>query len=201
MSKWIDSIRDGDIILFHTKGFSPISVGIRMLTESFWNHVGMYVSDINKEGFVIEALGRGVVKTPIEKYINNKSYILKAITLRPEAFKDEEEYREGLKLAISKMRLSVGQKYDWWAIVYLGILYISKGFWHKSAKKLPTRFNPLQSRNRFFCSELICESCYKISSLYDYLFQGKTKQKCDTTTPKDIGKAETVKFIGGYDAY
>lgn len=192
-------LHDGDIILFHTKGLSLISIGIRMLTESFWNHSGIYVIDLNKKGFVIEALGRGVVKTPIKKYINNKNYILKVVELKKEAFKDREEYQKGLDLAILRMRSSVGRKYDWWAIVYLGILYISKGFWNKGAKYLPKRFNPFQSRKKFYCSELVCESCYGISSLYPYLFQGKTKQKCDTTTPKDISKSIWVKYIAGED--
>ncbi len=192
-------LRDGDIILFHTKGFSLISIGIRLLTESFWNHCGMYVEEgIYRDGFVIEALGNGVVKTPIDKYINNKNYILKVVALKEEAFKDKEEYESGLKLATSKIRLSIGQKYDWWAIVWLGFKYAFKGTYKKTRQFIPVG-NPLQSREKFFCSEIICESCYKISSINDYLFQGKTKQTCDTTTPKDIGKAKTVKLKWGLD--
>ena len=192
-------LRDGDILLFHTKGFSIISIGIRMLTESFWNHTGMYVVDPDSKGFVIEALGKGVVKTPIEKYIDNKSYVLRVVSLKQEAFKDQAEYQEGIKTAASRIRLTIGVKYDWMAIAYLGIVYLSKGLWHKGFKKIPKRFNPLQSRNKFFCSELVCESCYKISSLHPQLFVGKTKQKCDTTTPRDISKSPNVKWIVGFD--
>ena len=192
-------LKSGDNILFHTKGFSLISVGIRMLTESFFNHVGKYIEEVDYKGYVIEALGRGVVKMPIEKYLNNKNYILKAVRLKQEAFKDEEEYRQGL--TTSKLRLynKIGQKYDWWAIIFLGILYFSKGFWNKGVKYLPKKFNPFQSRQKFFCSELICECDYKLSSLYLYLYQGKTKQDCSTTTPKDIAKSQWVEYICGLD--
>lgn len=192
-------LKDGDIILFHTKGFSLISIGIRILTESFWNHCGMYVIDIDNSGFVIEALGNGVVKTSIDKYTDNKGYILKVVALKEEAFKNKEEYENGLKLATSRMRLSIGQKYDWWAIAWLGFKYIFKGSYKKTRQYVPVG-NPLQSREKFFCSEIICESCYEISSLHPYMFQGKTKQTCDTTTPKDISKAETVKLKWGSNA-
>jgi len=190
-------LKSGDKVLFHTKGLSPVSIGIRMLTESFWNHIGGYVNEIDKKGYIIEALGNGVIKTPIEKYLNNKNYILKVVRLKQEAFKDEEEYRQGLEISRQRLYDRIGEKYDWWAIVYLGILYISKVYWNKGAKYLPKRFNPFQSRQKFFCSELVCESDYGISSLHLYLYQGKTEQKCDTTTPKDIGKSIWVEYICG----
>ena len=156
-------LRSGDLILFHTRGFSLISIGIRQLTQSYWNHIGMFVEDVYKQGFVIEALGKGVVSTPIEKYIGNKWYDLKVIQIKEEAFEDKEEYDKGVALAISRMRLSIGKKYDWWAIVWLGIKYLSRAYWNKGAKHIPERFNPFQSRYKFFCSELVCESCYEIS--------------------------------------
>ncbi len=194
-----ENLRDGDLILFHTKGLNLVSMGIRMLTESFWNHVGMHVIDTDKKGFVIEALGNGVTKTPIEKYIDNKNYILKTVAIKPEAFKDQREYEAGLGTAIVRMWEAVGRKYDWWAIVWLGFKYAFKGSYKKTRQFIPVG-NPLQSRDKFFCSEIICESCYGISSVYPQLFAGKTKQTCDTTTPKDIGKSPNVKFVGGYDA-
>ena len=193
-------LKPGDKILFHTKGFSPISIGIRTLTKSFWNHVGGYVEEVDYKGYVIEALGMGVTKTPIEKYLNNKNYILKAVRLKEEIFKDPEEYKIGLREGRRRLYDNIGQKYDWGAIVWLGILYSVKGFWNKGAKYLPKRFNPFQGRYKFFCSELICECDYEISSLHPYLYQGKTLQKCDTTTPKDIGKSENVEYICGEEA-
>ncbi len=185
-------LKPGDKILFHTKGFSPVSVGIRFLTKSFWNHVGQYEEE-DSGGYVIEALGKGVVKTPIDKYIGNRSYILKAVRLKEESFKDHEEYIKGLETSRKRMYHRIGSKYDWWAIVWLGFKYTIKGWFKK------TPINLLQNREKFYCSELVCENDYRISSIYPYLYQGKTKSKCSTCTPKDIGKAKTVEFVTGED--
>ena len=187
-------LRQGDIILFHTRGFSPFSMVIRNLTQSFWNHAGIYI-----DYRVIEALGNGVVSTYIDTYIDNPKYFLKIIRLKQEAFASQYEYDLGIKVACKRAREKISTKYDWGAIIFLGIKYGFKAFWNKGTKYVPKRFNPLQSREKFFCSELVCECFYGLSSLFDYLFQGETKQKCDTTTPKDIGKSQNVEFIMGED--
>ncbi len=184
----------GDILLFHTGGFSVISAAIRWLTESYWNHVGMY----DGEGNVIEALmGAGVVKTPLEKYLKNKRLIIAAVRLKEEAFADQEEYELGIRRALSRMELKIGTKYDVGAIVWLWIKLVLAGTWKKGKQYVPIIGNPFQKREHVFCSEVICESCRLISSLFPMPFQGTTKQKCDTTTPKDIGKANTVRYVMG----
>ena len=184
-------LRSGDKILFHTNGFSPMSMGIRALTGSFWNHVSQYEEEVDLRGYAIEATGKGVVKTPIEKYINNKSYILKAVRLREEAFKDIEEYRQGLLTSRDRIYAKIGSKYDWGAIAWLGITYIFRGLFRK------IKVNIWQSRKKFFCSELVCRGDRGISSLFEYLYQGKTNAKCDTTTPRDIAKSVNVRWITG----
>jgi hypothetical protein len=184
----------GDILLFHVGGFSIISAAIRWLTESYWNHVGMY----DGEGHVIEALmGRGVVKTPLEKYIKNKSLTVVAVRFKEEAFANQEEYNKGILIAAARMEAKVGTKYDLGAIVGLWIKLVLAGTWKKGKQYVPVIGNPFQRRERVFCSELICESCWMISSLYPMPFQGTTKQKCDTTTPGDIAKAKTVRYMMG----
>lgn len=194
-----DILRSGDIILFHNRGFNLISLGIRLLTKSYWNHIGMFSTDWDSKGYVIEALGQGVVRTRIEKYIGNKRFDFRIIRIRREAFKDDVEYAAGLGLAQKRMKQMVGKRYDWWAIVYLGIKYIVRGVWNKGAKKLPQKYNPFQSRYRFFCSELICEACFNICSQHPLLFMGETQQDCGTTTPKDIAKSKNVKHVWGKD--
>ncbi len=189
---------EGDLILFHTRGFSLISMGIRQLTQSFWNHVGLYYKDVYKRGYVIEALGNGVVETPVEKYLEEKSHILKVVRVKKEAFESEVEYQRGLVTAISRMKFKIGAKYDWWAIVWLGFKYLGKGSYKKAREYVPVG-NPLQNRDKFFCSEIVCESFYNVSKLNPYMFAGNTKATCDTTTPKDCGKAKTVEFITGKD--
>jgi len=191
-------LKDGDILLVHSKGFNLISIGIRLLTESFWNHTAMIVIDIDKKIYCIEALGLGVQKTPVEKYLDEKHHIIKVVRLRPEAFKDIDEYQTGILTATGRIWGKIGLKYDTWAIVWLAFKYIFKGTYKQTRKYIPVG-NPLQSREKFFCSELICEVCYKISSINDYLFQGTTKQTCDTTTPRDISKSKNVEFQQGKD--
>lgn len=183
-------LKSGDKILVHTRGLAPVSFSIRHLTGSFFDHIGQYEEEVDKKGYVIEAVGKGVVRTPIEKYLPKK-YYLKVVRLRPEAFKDPQEYKDGLQTSRERIYAKIGTKYDYWAIAWLGCKYIFKGWF----KKIP--INLFQSREKVFCSELICENDYRISSLYPYLYQGKTRQFCDTTTPKDIGKAKTVEFITG----
>ena len=190
-------LKEGDIFLFHTRGLSPISMAIRQLTQSFWNHTGVYCLDINKNGFIVEALG-GVIKTPVEKYLDEKSHIIKVVRIRESAFRDISEYNEGIFTFINRVWLKIGSKYDTWAIVWLGFKYIFKGSYKKAREFIPIG-NPLQKRDEFFCSELVCEGCWNISSLNPYLFQGNTKQLCDTTTPRDIGKSKNVEYICGKD--
>lgn len=192
-------LRNGDIILFHTRGFSPFSMAIRELTQSFWNHVGMFVIDIDK-GFVVEALGNGVKATPIEKYLTEKSHILKVVRLRPEAFRDIEEYNQGILTATGRIWGKIGLKYDWWAIAWLGFKYLFKGTYKKTREYIPVG-NPLQSREKFFCAELICSCCYGISSKCKNLFAGEKypEAQCSVITPKDTGKSMCVEYICGED--
>jgi hypothetical protein len=191
-------LKEGDLILFHTRGFSPISMAIRQLTQSFFNHIGLFVEDIDKRGYVIEALGDGVVKTPIERYLDEKKAILKVVRVKQEAFEDEFEYQRGIGTAIARMRTKVGAQYDWWAIVWLAFKYLGKGSYKKAREFVPVG-NPLQSREKFFCSEIVCESFYNVSTLNPFMFAGDNYQTCDTTTPKDCGKAKTVRFVTGKD--
>ncbi len=188
----LDILKSGDKILFHTNGFSLISMAIRKLTKSFWNHVGQYEVEYGK-GYVIEALGRGVVKTPIDKYIGKKSHVLKAVRLKESAFASSEEYVQGLNTSRERIHNKIGTEYDYLGIAWLGFKYIIKGWFRKAP------INLFQDREKFFCSELICTTDYGISSIHTYLYQGKTKQKCGTTTPRDISKSKTVKFITGTD--
>jgi hypothetical protein len=186
-------IKSGDIILFHNKSFSLFSSGIRILTGSYWNHCGMIVEE-NKEFFIIEALGK-VEKTPLTKYLEDRTTDVKIIRLKEEAFATQAEYLLGLNIAIARMYKAIGSKYDVFAILYLGIRYGLQII----GKLVPKTWNPFQQRSKFFCSELVCSSCYRISSKYEFLFQGKTKQNCGTTTPKDISKSNNVYFITGKD--
>lgn len=193
----ISKILPGDKILFHTKGFSLVSIAIREITQSYWNHVSQLIQE-GGEWFVIEALFKGVVKTPLDKYIDNKTYDLKVIRLKEGSFKNRAEYVRGIELSNFRMNQKIGKKYDFWAIVFIGIKYFVTGFYRKARKRIPAK-NLWQSRQAFFCSEAICASDYAISSLHTYLYQGKTLSDCSSCTPKDVGKSEHAFFVTGID--
>ena len=206
-----DILKTGDNLLFHTHGFSPISSGIRLLTCSYWNHVGKFISRHDRHlilnnmdkplpeteyGWIVEALFSGVVVTPLEKYLNNRNYTLRANRIKHELWEDEKAY-EGIQLGALKICQEIGKKYDMPAIIYLGIVYIFKGYWKKGAQYIPKIGNPFQGRQKFFCSELVCSSDFGICPNYPFLYKGKTEQLCDTTTPRDISKADTQMHITG----
>ena len=193
----INLIKSGDKLLVHSKGFSPISFAIREITQSYWNHIGQIIKE-DSRWYVIEALFKGVAKTPLDKYWASKKYDLKVIRLKEISFKDIIEYKQGIKLSNSRMNQKIGKKYDFWAIVFIGIKYFFTGYYRKVRKHIPAR-NLFQSRQKFFCSEAVCEADYNISSLHSYLYKGKTNSICSTTTPKDISKSSHVDFITGVD--
>lgn len=191
-------LKSGDIFLFHTRGFNPISMAIRELTQSFFNHCGMYCEDVYKQGFIIEALGNGVCQTPVEQYLAEKHHIIKVVRLRQEAFRDIDEYNQGILTATGRIWGKIGAKYDTWAIIWLGFKYIFKGSYKKVRQYIPVG-NPLQSREKFFCSELVCSSFYGTSSIVKNLFAGEKypNTECSVITPKDIGKTVCIKYITG----
>ena len=192
----IKLLKNGDNILVHSKGLSPTSIAIRELTESYWNHASKFYWE-GDNGVVVEALFGGVVITSIEKYLNEKKFDIKVVRLRPEAFKNEQEYEDGLQTARMRIYNQVGKKYDFGAITWLAMKYLWKTSWKKAKKYI--RFNPFESREKFFCSELVCQADYEISSLYPFLYRGNTKSKCDTTTPRDIAKSKNCEYILGVD--
>lgn len=188
----LNLLKHGDKALFHRKGFSPFSAGIRMLTGSYWNHIGQLVL-LDQKWYLIEAIGSGVTINPLELYLNPKTFDIKIVRLKIESFKSSEEYHKGIKTSTTRLYEQVGKKYDWSAIFYLGFKYLFKGIF----KKVLPKGNPFHTREEFYCAESICEADFEISSINPRLYKGKTNQTCSTTTPKDIGKTQHVDFITG----
>ena len=185
----LENLRDGDLILFHSNGFQPMSWAIRTLTHSYWNHAGIY-----NAGFVIEAR-KTVEKNSIDKYLNDK-FDLGIFRIKKESYLTGLEYKDGIQSATTYAEARVGSNYDKRAIVWLGIKYLSVGFLRRL---VPQRFNPFNSREEFFCSELVCECYHKTSSLVKNLFAGKKypNAKCGTITPRDISKSINSQYIMG----
>jgi len=184
----IEDLRNGDLILMHN--WSIMGWTIWTLTGSWWNHIAIY-----KDGFVIEAR-KGVVKNSIDIYLNNPKFDIGVFRVKESAFASKEEYEQAIITATNYAEAQVGKPYDKMAIIWIGILKLSRGFLRKI---IPKRYNPWQSRFRFFCSELICECWWITSSLVKNLFAGKKypKAKCGTCVPKDIAKSVHSEWVTG----
>ncbi len=186
-------IQAGDVLLVHTR-YSFISYLIRKITDSHWNHAALFVNEFHD---VIEATSQGVVVNHIEAYLNS-NFELKLVRFKEEAFKDKEEYNKAIKIATNRAYSLLGKEYDFFALVGLYVKYTFRGL----AKILRLdKLNIFQNRYKFFCSELVCACYIYTSSIVKNLFAGDKhpKQKCDTITPKDMGKSKNVYFLTGLD--
>jgi hypothetical protein len=187
------NIEPGYIILRHTKGWAPTAWGIRKLTGSYWNHVGGVVIEEGNKVKVIEADPPVVKKTPVAEYVDPKKFDIKIVALREDAFKDQTEYDTAVVHSTIFLQSKIGFKYDTKAIFWLALRYTVLS-WFRHPKD-----NPLQDREKFFCSELICNAWHGTSSIIEHLFAGvkHPEAECCTITPKDIGKTVNVKYIAG----
>ena len=85
-----DSLRPGDVLL--VEGDNNISCAIKYLTQSTWSHAALYVGQIGDRQtadgeplVLVEAeIGRGVVGSPLSKYLKHHTRICRPIGLTPE---------------------------------------------------------------------------------------------------------------------
>jgi len=199
----ISKLREGDKLLVHSKGFWQfVSKSIRVITHSYWNHVGDIVIK-DRKIYVVEALASGVVLSPIKKYQDTKKYDVRIARLRENLFESEEDYRVGLLVNTTRVLVTVGKKYDFGAIVGMGIKIPIRGLLNciPFIKKIPQiNANLLQFRSRVFCSENVCECAYSLRNAeVKNPFENNHKgQACSITTPGDVYKS---KYTLIYDFY
>ena len=105
----VSVLRAGDMILYHRNG-SIIGAAIRFFTRCYWEHVSFYEGN----GMLIDVSLRGVVRIPIEPWIQDDQIMLGV--LRPSVPYPEQ----GIKFT----QKHVGDKYAyrkvfilWWRIV------------------------------------------------------------------------------------
>lgn len=91
------ALKPGMVFLSHTEG----AIGSNILQMDFWTHVAIIVDDDN----VIEAIGKGVVKTDLEYFVYNKDDI---VLLRP-LFATPEQMLAAAQWAEEQ----VGKPYDY----------------------------------------------------------------------------------------
>lgn len=190
----VEKIKEGDIVLFKTLGFSLFSWAIRIVTGSPINHIAQVVGcKLGIEVTIIHALGKGVRKDLLSRFINPK-YRLTIVRVDKEAFNDELEYSKAIMTAKERANnmLKMEREYDWSVIPGL--------FWRCVLRRLGlgklTNFRSLlNKRMKFYCSEAVVEFWRDTSSKIKHLFAGN---KFHTElTPMDIAKSRNVKFVTG----
>ena len=122
----------GDVI--NVKGKSPISLLIRLFTQSKYSHTACYVGDSQ----CIESSWGGVQLRNIDDY---KNY---------DIFRHKSATKEQLEISTQWMISQIGSKYD-----YLGLLGIAKSI------ILKDKDNELDDKNRYWCSELVADGYHK----------------------------------------
>lgn len=168
--------RRGDIILCYNK-WSPISFLIRSIEKCPWSHVAWVVSDTE----AIEALGKGVTRSPLSKFKNsangNKKYMF--VRIKPEYISPGQ-----LDKAVSLAELDEGHKYEWVRIFRLLFAW-ALGLRHSAPISGPTKEE--------ICSELIAENLYAVSG-----FVFRTDVPWQNAAPCDMSpeRSKKVEVVG-----
>lgn len=136
----MENIKTGDIIFFRSKfyWYSPmswLSAAIRLFAKIKYNHVGIII-EIDKCLFVLEAIGRGIIPTPLE-YRYDKS---DCIIVRPK--KVSKTFR---KDALSYVGYT---KYDLMGLLVHQAVWTASGYRIWIGKK-----GPKEAKKTLYCYE------------------------------------------------
>ena len=189
-----EKIKEGDIVLFKTLGFSPFSWAIRVVTGSPVNHIAQVVKcRLGIEITIIHGIGKGVRKDLLSSFINPK-YRLTIVRVNKKAFNGELEYSKAIRVAIERANkmVDIQSEYDWGAIIGLSWRCI---FRRIGLGKLTGFKSILNKRMKFICQEVITVAWADTSSKVKYLFAGKRYHK--ELTPHDTAKSRNVYYVTG----
>jgi cell wall-associated NlpC family hydrolase len=174
-----DSLLPADILVSTTSAF--VSGAIRKLTGSNISHASVYTGT----GQVIEAIGEGVVKRPLDTAVAEATLAV--------AFRRRDMTAGGAEQVISFVESKVGKKYDYVGVAGAGI---ARNKWVCISFGLLTCYvakrGVLSSGNKFYCSELVLEA-------YDQANMPLVSGRTDTSTPEDIVQAylsHLIEYVG-----
>jgi|GEM_PF-3197563 len=114
-SKLEKILQKGDVILVHTpfklhRPSTLISVAIRNITNSYWNHAAMYIGN----GKIIEAVLPYVTIVDLDTYQNKDICVLR----------HKRSNEINLEKLVEDAKTFAGSKYDVWQLFDLAKLYI-----------------------------------------------------------------------------
>ena len=165
----------GDILLFKSEG--GISRLISWGTGSRYTHVAVCVScDMH---LAIEAATRGGVRARDVRRINTPYDI----------YRIKAGYPYDLNKAISCLVENLNKKYDFFGVIFLGLLKLLALILRRPLKNAANKW---QKNNDYFCSELC----------YEAFFAGGLDivpdvPEADVTSPGDISKSNIIEFVEG----
>ncbi|MCP5106307.1 MAG: hypothetical protein GY950_23175 [bacterium] len=169
-----NEVKNGDILMY--KGTSLISKIIRKFTHSEYSHAGIAVW-WNDRLMVMEAVGKGVVVTPLSRNIRHYKGNVEWFAFEGEI---EDNTRRDIVTTAQK---ELGKNYDTWKIFWFGVKIFFK--FNMNVPENPDKSIPA---SRFFCSQFVAWIYY--SKGIDLVIEKANKY----TSPDDIVKSEkTVK--------
>ena len=156
----------GDIILFRKKGF--ISKIIAFLTKGPFTHAAIIIPYNDGDNYVIESDWGGVQINSLKKKYFRREYVI----LR---HKDINSYFASRIVGFSTNLL--GKKYD-----YAGIIGIARNI-------LFGKYNTLDDKNRYWCSELVADA-YRSAGL-----KLDVKEGTHLVSPNDLFWDKNLKVL------
>ncbi|RLI54441.1 MAG: hypothetical protein DRP09_13030 [Candidatus Thorarchaeota archaeon] len=154
----------GDLLL--VRNYSWVGGRIRQLTNSPYNHVGMFVTP----RIVAEAKFSGVALTPLSKFIQSKQ----KGKLDFAVWRWKNVTPKQIEIMVDYVEQQVGCKYDFLQLLCLGV-YIILG--------VPLTIEPIDLRHSWICSELVAEAADTAK------IRLSDKIDPDNTAPGDIVKS------------
>jgi hypothetical protein len=166
-------IKDGDVLLY--RGRSLASRIIQIVTGSTYSHAGL-AAWWDDRLMVLEAVGKGVVVTPISRNIRSYSGSI-------EWFTSVEDIPKNQRLQMIRFaQRELGKEYALWRTVLLGIRVLFQ-------RNLKSR-DRLRREERLFCSHYVAES-------YNSIGMDLKKGVSDRfMSPGDIAASPLLKRMG-----
>lgn len=169
-----NQINDGDVLLY--KGTSLLSKIICFFTKSEYSHAGIAVW-WNNRLMVLEAVGKGVILTPMSKNLKHYKGTVHWFTS-----KKNISYTKRLNM-VRFAQQELGKEYSKWRLVVLGYMLI--------LRKSRDERDKFREENTLVCSHYVAQ-------IYNYGGEDLKEGVSDAfTLPDDISKSNKLvyKFI------
>ncbi len=167
-----NSIKNGDVLLY--RGRSLYSLLIMFITRSFYSHAGLAVW-WNERLMVMEAVGKGVIITPLSSSVDKYDG-------RVDLFKPREEIPDDERLTLIEFaQEELGKEYARWKAIVLGIRLLFQ--WNIEKR------DELRRERKLFCS-------YYVAQAYNAINRDLKKGVSDRfMTPGDIANSPLLQPV------